>query len=248
MIIYLDGDFSLMAKTKLSVEEKKELARKHIMDASIELFYEKGYNQTTTRDIIARAGILNGSLYNRFRNKDEILASLVKEAIKDILVAASKVFEKERNLLLAASFPGAMQIYLASKSPRIADLLYTVHTMWPAVENYVELNSEWSDRYLSEYGIQDFDEEGIRMCMISLIGSVGNQVGYYAHGGTTRFEDALRHHIFLIAATLGLPLINIGELIDKLRKILEDSELCFMGHRLAEEIPELSKGSGKSFN
>ena len=71
-----------MAKAKLSVEEKREIARKHIMDASIELFYEKGYAQTTTRDIIAKAGILNGSLYNRFKNKDEILTSLVKEAIR----------------------------------------------------------------------------------------------------------------------------------------------------------------------
>ncbi len=232
-----------MAKAKLSVDEKREIARRHIMDVSIELFYEKGYEQTTTRDIIAKAGILNGSLYNRFKNKDEILASLVKEAIKDILDAASKVFEAERNLLLAASFPGAVQIYLASKSPRIADLLYCVHTMWPAVENYVELNGEWADRYLSDYGIRDFDEEGIRMCMISLIGSVGNQVGYYAHGGTTRFEDALRHHISIVGTTTGFPLINIEELIEKLKRILDNSDLCFMGHKLAEEIPELSKSA-----
>ena len=150
-IKYLDGIFSSMAKAKLSVEEKREIARKHIMDASIELFYEKGYAQTTTRDIIAKAGILNGSLYNRFKNKDEILTSLVKEAIREILDAASKVFEAERNLLLAASFPGAVQIYLASKSPRIADLLYTVHTMWPAVENYVELNGHWAERYLAAH-------------------------------------------------------------------------------------------------
>ena len=81
------------------------------------------------------------------------------------------------------------------------------------------------------------------MCMISLIGSVGNQVGYYAHGGTTRFEDALRHHISIVGTTTGFPLINIEELIEKLKRILDNSDLCFMGHKLAEEIPELSKSA-----
>lgn len=226
-----------MAKAKLTVEQKREVARKQIMEASMELFYEKGYDETTTRDIINKTGILNGSLYNRFKNKDEILITLVKGAITEILDAASSIFERERNLVLAASFPGAVQIYIASRSNRMAELLYVVHGMWPAIENYVEINTKWAARYLSDYGFLSYDEEAIRMDMMSLIGSVGNQIGYYAHGGTAPIEEALRHHITIIASAIGLPPINIEELIAKLLGILESSDLCIMGHRLSEELP-----------
>lgn len=36
----------------------------------MELFYVQGYDKTTTRQIIQKAGILNGSLYHSFTNKE----------------------------------------------------------------------------------------------------------------------------------------------------------------------------------
>ena len=57
---------------------KREEARKQIMTAALKLFYTKGYENTTTRDIVKETGILNGSLYNRFKSKDDILKELEK--------------------------------------------------------------------------------------------------------------------------------------------------------------------------
>ena len=74
-----------MARGKLSVQEKRDIARRQIMDVSLELFLKKGFEETTTRDIIAKAGILNGSLYNRFKSKDEILYTIFEEAVRDAL-------------------------------------------------------------------------------------------------------------------------------------------------------------------
>ncbi|MBO4502366.1 MAG: TetR/AcrR family transcriptional regulator [Candidatus Methanomethylophilus sp.] len=219
-----------MAKAKLSVQEKRDLARWEIMESSMELFYNKGYEATTTREIVAKAGILNGSLYNRFKNKDEILVSMIKEALTQILDRAAPIFDKERNILLAASFPGAVHIYLAHKSQRIADMLYKAHRMWPAVENYVELYTKWAGKYLSDFGFKSFDESAIRMGMISLIGSVGNQVGYYAHGGTAPLSEALRHHVSLMSMSIAMPPLNLEELIAKLVALLDSFDLSYMGY------------------
>ena len=46
------------------------------MDVSVELFLENGYDRTTTRQILQRADILNGSLYNIYHGKEEIFADI----------------------------------------------------------------------------------------------------------------------------------------------------------------------------
>ena len=53
-----------------TMEERREESRRKIMEAAMDLFYYQGYKETTTRDIVKRAGILNGSLYNRFKSKE----------------------------------------------------------------------------------------------------------------------------------------------------------------------------------
>lgn len=84
-----------MSVHKLSKSEEKRIeARNQIMRASLKLFYTKGYEDTTTRDIIREAGILNGSLYNRFRSKDSILSSIVSDALADVLEGSEKLFAR----------------------------------------------------------------------------------------------------------------------------------------------------------
>ncbi len=234
-----------MPKAKMSMDEKREAARKTILDASMELFYTKGYEATTTRDIVNKAGILNGSLYNRFRNKEEILVCLVDEGIRDIIAAAAEVMEREHNLLLAASLPGSLQIYMASKSQRIAELLYHVHCMWPAVDSYLKLNVEWSEKFLSTIGIDSTRSEATKVSLISVIGSVGNLTGYYAHGGKMGLEDVLRHHVSMIAAVLNFPAVNAGDVASRLIGIFDSTDIVFMGHNLSEEIPELAASHRK---
>ena len=50
--------------------------RDRIINASWELFKEKGYGDTTINDIIEKAGISKGSFYYYFRSKDDMLNTL----------------------------------------------------------------------------------------------------------------------------------------------------------------------------
>lgn len=50
--------------------------RERIINASWELFKEKGYGDTTINDIIEKAGISKGSFYYYFRSKDDMLNTL----------------------------------------------------------------------------------------------------------------------------------------------------------------------------
>ncbi len=57
------------------MSENKNL-KETIIEAAWELFYEKGYEQTTINDIIGRAGVAKGSFYYYFRSKDTLLDTL----------------------------------------------------------------------------------------------------------------------------------------------------------------------------
>jgi AcrR family transcriptional regulator len=52
--------------------------QKQILKAARECFTEKGYHETTIRDIAKRINISPGVIYNFFKNKDEMLLDLQK--------------------------------------------------------------------------------------------------------------------------------------------------------------------------
>jgi len=48
-----------------------------ILEAAARLFAEKGFHRTTTRDIAEAADVSEGTLYNYFENKDELLMGIM---------------------------------------------------------------------------------------------------------------------------------------------------------------------------
>src|SRR3954463_7907213 len=61
--------------------ETKIATRQQIVSAADELFREKGFAETTTRDIARAAGIASGTLFNYFATKEALLARLAADAV-----------------------------------------------------------------------------------------------------------------------------------------------------------------------
>jgi AcrR family transcriptional regulator len=51
--------------------------RNLIIDAAIEVISEQGFQRTTIKQIASKAGIADGTIYNYFKNKDDILMGIV---------------------------------------------------------------------------------------------------------------------------------------------------------------------------
>ena len=62
----------------------REALRSKIIKISRRLFLEQGYENTTVRQILKKAGLSTGSLYHFFKNKEEILLFSLKEALLEI--------------------------------------------------------------------------------------------------------------------------------------------------------------------
>jgi AcrR family transcriptional regulator len=54
-----------------------EARRNQILDAAAAVFAEKGFHHTTTKDIAGKAGIAEGTIYNYFDSKDDLLIGMM---------------------------------------------------------------------------------------------------------------------------------------------------------------------------
>ena len=230
MLKYRDGiEQIIMAKRKMTLEEKRDLARSGIMKVSLELFLQKGYDKTTTRDIITQAGILNGSLYNRFKNKEEILISIVKDATETILSGSMDILKKHNNSLEAAIFPGAVQLYVSTLSPNVANLIYEVHCKRDAVNVFSDISKRWFEEFLTEYGYKLPVDYDLDMSLAALIGSIGTMVGRYVDGSTCPYREAIKLHALQVASVFNMPAINVDGIIDNIISVFDTEDLTFMG-------------------
>ena len=59
------------------MEKENDDVRRRILAAAKELFVRQGYKKTTIRQIVQKSGVLTGSIYYFFKNKDDIFQSLV---------------------------------------------------------------------------------------------------------------------------------------------------------------------------
>ena len=65
---------------------KGSKTKEKILKHSLKLFSSKGYKATTVRDIAGSIGIKQSALYNHFRNKDEILETLISNLTSSAIV------------------------------------------------------------------------------------------------------------------------------------------------------------------
>ncbi|MEQ9672095.1 TetR/AcrR family transcriptional regulator [Coleofasciculus sp. G2-EDA-02] len=69
--------------------------KQRILDAAQRLFASRGYNGTTTRDLAAKAGVAEGTLFRHFENKKAILVEVATqgwvELLTDLLTELSEM-------------------------------------------------------------------------------------------------------------------------------------------------------------
>ncbi|CDZ75631.1 TetR family transcriptional regulator [Peptoniphilus sp. ING2-D1G] len=62
-----------------------------ILDVAEKLFYEKGYDQTSTAEIIKKSDIARGTLYYYFSSKEDILDAVIERKSEEVFFNAKKI-------------------------------------------------------------------------------------------------------------------------------------------------------------
>lgn len=110
--------------------ERTERMRLSILNASLELFIEQGYKKTTTRQIIQKVGILNGSLYNIYKSKEDIFVDIAVNALAETLGFMDDCLRKDATFEERFCYLPCIQVYASCRSSRIAELLAFFNERW----------------------------------------------------------------------------------------------------------------------
>jgi AcrR family transcriptional regulator len=73
------------------IVKKPEERRDEILDAADELFGQKGFDGTSTNDILEKVGIARGTLYYHFKSKEDIMDGLIGRYNTRLMHAAQEV-------------------------------------------------------------------------------------------------------------------------------------------------------------
>lgn len=111
-----------MNKPELSTKER-------IVDAAIELFSEKGYSETTVREIGDKVRIKSASIYSHFKSKAEILDVILDEYfeyIKRSTVALETLDKTMKEMDIGAVFNRGLFSFPADKAERYTKILKVI--------------------------------------------------------------------------------------------------------------------------
>jgi len=77
------------------VVKKHEVRKKEFLDTAQELFFSRGYEQTSVETIIKKIGLSKGSFYYYFKSKEDLLDQLTIRVSERILREIQKVTQKK---------------------------------------------------------------------------------------------------------------------------------------------------------
>jgi TetR/AcrR family transcriptional regulator, cholesterol catabolism regulator len=80
-------------------ERKKEETRHRIFHAAIDLFRERGFEQTTVDDITEKADVAKGTFFNYFHRKEAVFAYLSEERLTVIEEKIGALLEEDRSAI-----------------------------------------------------------------------------------------------------------------------------------------------------
>ena len=79
---------------KMRIVKEAEERKNEILDVAERLFVTKGFDNTSTNDILSEIGIARGTLYYHFKSKTDILDAMIERISKQLMEKATNIFNK----------------------------------------------------------------------------------------------------------------------------------------------------------
>ncbi len=76
-------------------ERKREQTKQGLINAAVELFMAKGYDETTIDDIVAIADVAKVTFYYYFKSKEEIILAIKENSAQEVLSRAETLLTEQ---------------------------------------------------------------------------------------------------------------------------------------------------------
>ena len=123
-------------------EQLIEARRVQILDAAASVFAEKGYHRATTKEIASTAGVSEGTIYNYFDNKADLLIGMMTR-----LAELSELPRELEDALESDAREFLVEIF----RDRIGRIVQGHEKMFQAILPEIMTNTELRERYYREF-------------------------------------------------------------------------------------------------
>jgi TetR/AcrR family transcriptional regulator, cholesterol catabolism regulator len=172
----------------------KEEKRTKIREAAAKLFAEKGFENTTTRDIAGAAGINNASLYYYFDSKEQLLYQILEEVIRTGLQRMTEIEQSAKPLKEKLALTLRIHTTAAVDFDKMKLLVHDQRSLSPGHRK--ELNQKQSE-YVSRLIaiLQQLRDQGemldidLTVCAYAFFGMVSWAYRWYRPDGKVKLEE-----------------------------------------------------------
>lgn len=102
----------------MRVAKTADERRHEILDAAEKLFSTKGFDATSTNDILEEVGIARGTLYYHFKSKEAIMDALIERYNTKVLNIAKKIANDKSISVFERMMGGVMALNINNKSEK----------------------------------------------------------------------------------------------------------------------------------
>lgn len=99
----------------MRIVKEAEERREEILDAAEKLFAAKGFDNTSTGDILDAVGIARGTLYYHFKSKEDILDGVIQRVTDRLMQDAGRIVRKRELPVLERLTKAIMSLNVESK-------------------------------------------------------------------------------------------------------------------------------------
>lgn len=162
-------------------------ARDDILRAAVEVFREKGYERATVRDIAARAGMTNSSLYSHVASKQELFLEIVQPVIDEAAermgrIASSDLPPAEKLRSAVVGAVEAFGLHHPEVSVYVRDFYPVLETAEP--ETRLRYEAAWTAIVQEGIGAGVFRPDAdVRVTVLAILGMVNWMHRWYRPDG-----------------------------------------------------------------
>ncbi len=136
-----------------TIHSRQNVAKSKILHASAKLFLEKGYTNTTLKEIASLSGVNYGSLMFTFRSKDLILSELVGFVLEGQFEYTEKMLKgKTEDKILFYAVETSLQLHIAESSEHIRELYSLAYSQSASSDIiYNQITQKLSEIFKEQY-------------------------------------------------------------------------------------------------
>ena len=210
--------------------EHSEKQRRKILDTSYKLFLKDGYTKTTVRKIITETGLTTGTLYHFFKNKDDILATLMNEGFNDTIRIVDRITKKYNDPVLRYAVEIAVITLPIYTNRKIASLYFVFYTAPESSKMMIEKAVQRAQAWFKEIN-PELKYSECYMRVLSLKGFIQSFLSEKIHGDFhPGYLELYQFIAEIFLNSLDIPSDKVTETIKKAMKILGKNNIEMFGH------------------